>query len=587
MTEKTQRRLAAIVSADVVGYSRLVGIDETGTISAFRNHRDELIDAKVAEHGGRIVKTMGDGLLLEFPSVVDATQCAIDVQHGMAERNEGVDQDKQITLRIGVNLGDIVIDGEDILGDGVNIAARLQEIAEPGGVTISRRVHEDVQDRLTAAFDDTGEQSLKNIARPVHVWRWSPGGAVEVAAVASAGDIPLALPDKPSIAVLPFNNMSGDQEQEYFADGMTEDIITDVSKVSGLFVIARNSSFAYKGKSPDIRQVSRELGVAYVLEGSVRRAGNRVRINAQLIKGSDGSHIWADRYDRDLEDIFSVQDEVTREIVDALKIKLTASEEGRREHLNKVDPEAYDYYFRGRNCMLQITEDSMAEGRRMMEKAIEIDPDMSLAFPFLALIHNANYLNRWNDWHEGSLAEAMGYAEKATELDSNNPEAFAALAHCQMWHRDLDEAEINAKRCVEIDPNSARGWSSLGQILDFRGDHDSAVDRFQIAYRHDPHFDMALSLLGRAQFALGRDAEAEENLRRRLIRNPRSDTSRAYLAALYGATGRVDEAKQTWQDMLDINPDFDPQLLRATLPYTVPTWFDRFFGGLENAGLID
>ncbi len=304
MSADTQRRLAAIVSADVVGYSRLMGVDEAGTLTALRAHRADLIDAKIAQHGGRIVKTMGDGLLLEFPSVVEATQCVIEVQQGMAERNTSVDADRRITFRIGVNLGDVIIDGEDILGDGVNIAARLQEIAEPGGVTVSSRVHEDVRDRLDFVFEDVGEKSLKNIARPVHVWRWSPDGPVDESS--TVADAPLPAPDRPSIAVLPFENMSDDSEQQFFADGITEDIITALSRFHSLDVVGRNSSFAYEGKSVDLKRVSKELSAQYILEGSVRKAGNRVRISAQLIDGVADRHIWAERYDRELEDVFAV-----------------------------------------------------------------------------------------------------------------------------------------------------------------------------------------------------------------------------------------------------------------------------------------
>ncbi|MFP6748482.1 MAG: adenylate/guanylate cyclase domain-containing protein, partial [Alphaproteobacteria bacterium] len=292
MTERTQRRLAAIVSADVVGYSKLMGVDEAATLASLRAHRAELIDALIAGHGGRIVKTMGDGLLLEFPSVVEATQCVIDLQRGMRERNASVAEDRRITFRIGVNLGDIIVEGEDILGDGVNIAARLQEIAEPGGVAISARVHEDVRDRLDTAFTDGGEQTLKNIARPQQVWRWSPADA------APRDVMEPATPDKPSIAVLSFDNMSSDPDHEYFADGMAEDIITALSKISRMRVIARNSTFAYKGHALDVRKVASELGVRYVLEGSIRSGGKRLRITAQLIDATDGSHVWAERYDR-------------------------------------------------------------------------------------------------------------------------------------------------------------------------------------------------------------------------------------------------------------------------------------------------
>ena len=302
--------------ADVAGYSRLMGRDESGTLAALKAVRQEVVDPAIASHGGRIVKTTGDGLLLEFPSVVNAVRCAVEVQTAMADRTAGIAEDRRIAFRIGINLGDIIVEGDDIFGDGVNVAARLQEIAAPGGICISSRVHDDVRDRLDTAFDDGGTQTLKNIARPVQVWRWQPGTAV--APKPAPPPTALPLPDKPSIAVLPFQNMSGDPEQEYFADGITEDIITELSRFQSLFVIARNSSFTYKGKSPDIRQVGRELGVRYVLEGSVRKAGNRIRVTSQLIDALTGSHIWAERYDRVLEDVFAVQEELTQSIVRAI-----------------------------------------------------------------------------------------------------------------------------------------------------------------------------------------------------------------------------------------------------------------------------
>ncbi len=331
MTDRPQRRLAAIVSADVVGYSRLMGTDETGTLTALRAHRAEMIDEKIDAYGGRIVKTMGDGLLLEYSSVVDAVQSMIDVQLGMVARNEDVEESRRIEFRIGVNLGDIIIEDHDILGDGVNIAARLQEISTVGGIAVSQRVHDVFRDRLDHQFADGGELTLKNIARPVHIWRWLPDGevpqAVQVVGDSDEAAVDLKLPDKPSIAVLPFDNMSGDPEQEFFVDGVVEDVLTTLSKIPSLFVIARNSRFKYKNQSPDLLDVGRELGVRYVLEGSVRKAGNRVRVTAQLIDTSDRKHVWADRYDGELDDVFDLQDRLTQEIVTKLEVNLTEGEQ--------------------------------------------------------------------------------------------------------------------------------------------------------------------------------------------------------------------------------------------------------------------
>jgi adenylate cyclase len=360
MVGDIQRRLAAIVATDVVGYSRLMGVDEVRTLAALRAHRSELIDPKIAEHGGRIVKTMGDGLLLEFPSVVNATLCVIEVQQGMAERNQNVDEEHRITFRVGVNLGDIIIEGDDIFGDGVNIAARLQEVSEPGGVAISGRVQDDVRDRLDVSFLDTGEQSLKNITRPVQVWQWSFSSSdTEIQTTASA---PLPRPEKPSIAVLPFDNMSGDPEQEYFSDGVTEDIITGLSKFRSFFVIARNSTFTYKGAAVNIAEVGRELGVRYVVEGSVRKAGNRVRVTAQLIEAASDNHIWAERFDRDITDIFELQDEITETIIGAVEQEVGSSERTRATHMHPENLQAWELLQRGLFHVWQMNREGLATG---------------------------------------------------------------------------------------------------------------------------------------------------------------------------------------------------------------------------------
>ncbi len=575
-----ERRLAAILAADVVGYSRLMGADEAGTLTALKAHRSEFIDPKFAEHKGRIVKLMGDGMLAEFPSVVDAVRAAVETQVAVTEHNAGLPENKRIEFRVGINLGDVVIDGDDIHGDGVNVAARLEGLAEAGGICISGSVHEQVRDRTGFAFEDLGEREVKNIDRPVSVWRW----AGERAAGAPPPGTP-ALPDKPSIAVLPFDNLSGDPEQGYFADGIAEDIITDLSKVSGLFVIARNSSFAYKDQNPDVRRVCRELGVGHVLEGSVRKAGNRVRINAQLIDGSTGGHLWAERYDRDLEDIFAVQDEVTREIVEALKVELTVAERRRREGHRKVDPEAYDCLVRARTCIYRFSAEGMVEARTMLERAIALDPGLAPAYARLALVHAMEYVNAWNDAGPDHLARALELANKAREADENEPQAYHALALTQMWLRDLDEAERAAERAIELDPNFAGAYTALGSVRDYAGKHESAIELLRQALRLDPQYDLALQFMGRAQFSLGRYDEAVATFKRRLIRAPRSDMTRAFLASLYGHTGHPEEAREIWCELLAINPDFSVEHVRRVLPYRDPAWFDRFDEGLANAGL--
>ncbi len=397
----------------------------------------------------------------------------------------------------------------------------------------------------------------------------------------------LPLPDKPSIAVLPFDNMSGDPEQEYFSDGITEDIITDLSKVAGFFVIARNSSFAYKGQSPDIRRVCRELGVRYVLEGSVRRSGQRVRINAQMIDGSTSGYVWAERYDRKLEDIFAVQDEVTRAIIDALMVELGDDERARREARRKINPEAYDHFLRGRQCLDRMSAKSLSDSRVMLMRAVELDPKLAAAYATLAIVHCAEYLNKWNDPSPNHLEQGLEFARKACKTDENEPRAYYALAHSQIWLRNFDEAEPAAQRALQLNPNFAGGLATLGLVRDYSGRHEDAVSFFERALRLDPRYGMALQYLGRSQFALERWDEAERTFNRRLVHAPRSDMTRAYLASLYGHTGRVQDAHRLWQEIMEINPNFSVDHILDVLPFKDPAWFDRYVTGLSKAGLLD
>jgi adenylate cyclase len=476
-----------------------------------------------------------------------------------------------------------MVDGSDLYGDGVNVASRIEGLADPGGVAISDAVHEHLHGRVSIDFVDSGNHEVKNIERPLHIWTWSPDAAAgTLAAVGGAPSLPR---NKPSIAVLPFDNMSGDPEQGYFADGITEDIITDLSKVSGLFVIARNSSFAYKGQAPDIRKVSRELGVRYVLEGSVRRVASRIRINAQMIDGTTGGHLWAERYDRDIEDVFAVQDEVTRTIVDALKVRLTPGEEARRESHNKVDPEAYDLLVRSRQTMLQLRPEAAIEARGMLERVIEIDPGLALAYARLSIIAFAEYANQWNDATPDNLTRALELAQKAIETDDTEPQGHVSLSVVLSWMRRLDEAEQAAERAVALAPNFADAYTGLGNIRDYQGRHEEAVALYTRAYRLDPQFDLALNFLGRALLALGRFGEAEIAFKRRLTLQPRSDMTRFYLACLYGLTGRHEEARRYWQETLEVNPGFSVERLKQILPYRDPNLVDRLVGGLRDAGI--
>ncbi|MET0574237.1 MAG: adenylate/guanylate cyclase domain-containing protein [Mesorhizobium sp.] len=582
--ERIQRRLVAILAADVVGFSRLMERDETATLTDLKVRWSEVVEPLITRHAGRVFKRLGDGMLVEFSSAVDAVECAVELQKAMEVANKDNPVDRRIVLRIGVNLGDVMVDGSDLYGDGVNVASRIEGLADPGGVAISDAVHEHLHGRVSMDFVDSGHHEVKNIERPLHIWTWSPD-ATGTETLAAIGGAPLPLRSKPSIAVLPFSNMSGDPEQGYFADGITEDIITDLSKVSGLFVIARNSSFAYKGQAPDIRKVSKELGVRYVLEGSVRRVASRVRINAQMIDGTTGGHLWAERYDRDIEDVFAVQDEVTRTIVNALQVTLTAGEQARRVNRGKINPEAYDLIVRARQIVLELRPEAALEARRMLERAIEIDPELALPYARLSIISFAEYANQWNDATPENLTRALELAHKAIELDDSEPQGHASLALVLSWMRRLDEAEPAAERAVALAPNLADAYTALGNIRDFQGRHEDAVALHTRAYRLDPQFDMSLHFLGRALLALGRFDEAEIAFKRRLTLTPRSDMSRFYLACLYGLTGRHEEARRYWRETLEVNPAFSVERMKQVLPYRDPNLVDRLVGGLRDAGI--
>lgn len=582
--DRIQRRLVAILAADVVGYSRLIEKDEQGTLTELKRRWNDVVDPLVVRHGGRIFKTIGDAVLAEFGSTVGAVECGVELQKAMAAANDAGPSERRMVLRVGIHLGDVVVEGDDLYGDGVNVASRIEGVADPGGIAISDGVHEHVRGRIEVSFIDGGLRELKNIERALRVWMWSLDAEGVDAAI--AGTAPQAVPSsKPSIAVLPFDNMSGDPDQGYFADGITEDIITDLSKVSGLFVIARNSSFAYKGLARDVRKVSQELGVRYVLEGSVRRAANRIRINAQMIDGTTGGHLWAERYDRDMEDIFAVQDEVTRTIVTALEVKLTAGEEARRGSLGKIAPEVYDLLVRSRQIALQLRPEAAAEAKSILERVIAMDPNVALAYGRLSVMYFAEYVNQWNNASEAHLVKARELALKAIETDESEPQAHIALAIAHTWAKNWEEAEKAAERGVALGPNLADAFTSLGNVRDFQGRHEEAAALYRRAHRLDPQFDLSLHFLGRALLALGRYDEAEIAFKRRLSLAPHSDMTRFYLACLYGLTGQKDEARRYWQEMLEVNPGFSFERLKQILPYKDPHQFDHLTQGLRDAGI--
>ena len=458
-----ERRLAAILAADVAGYSRLVRADEEGTLAALKAVLGDLVAPGIDRHNGRIVKLMGDGVLAEFASVVDAVCAGAEIQRAMADHNARGAEDRRIEFRMGINLGDVVIDGDDIQGDGVNIAARLEGLAETGGICISGAVHEQVRDRVDLAFEDVGDREVKNIDRPVRVWRWvRDAAAPPPEAVAPRETKPL--PDKPSIVVLPFDNMSGDAEQEYFSDGISEDIITDLSKVSGLFVIARNSAFVYKGKGFNVADVCRELGVRFAVEGSVRKAGNRVRVTAQLIDGSSGGHLWAERYDRDLTDIFEVQDDVTQQIVAALKVTLSETEKTLIVGGGTKDVGAHDLFLKGRALMFGTKRDREMFERSMpcFRGAIGLDPNYAGAYAGLGMGYALDHQNHWSEAPETSLDRAQRLVDDAIDKDDNDPFVHYVAAVVATWKKDYERWAHEDEKALSLNPNYALAHSNLG-----------------------------------------------------------------------------------------------------------------------------
>jgi adenylate cyclase len=582
MAEKrVKRRLAAIMAADVVGFTRLMEADEAGTLARLNALREEVVDPLIAAHSGRMVKLMGDGALVEFASAVDAVGCAIAIQKSVDAHHSGQPQDGLIRFRIGINVGEIIVEGDDIYGNGVNLASRLEGLAEAGGICISRVAADQVQGRIDSAIEALGERSVKNIARPVEVFRIVTDG--DHAPVQAA-----AVSDRPSIAVLAFNNMSGDAEQEYFSDGISEDIITDLSKLSELHVIARNSSFVYKEKSVSIPEVARALDVRYVLEGSVRKAGNRVRVTAQLIDATTGGHVWADRFDRDLTDIFAVQDELTREIVGALKLSLTHDEQDRLARKRNVDIEAYNLYLRGREQTFLHTRAGNIAARDLLGRVIAIDAQYAAAHAHISFTHVIDFINAWSEDPEQSLRTGVEIAERAVAMDDTEPQCHFALAGACLWNRDLDRAAAEAARCLALEPSSAEGHIATAHIQIFAGQPAAAIDTIDAYMRLDPLYpDIALFFLAEARISLGQFDRAIDALNQRLARNPESETTYSLLASCYGHLGQLDQARTAWDKARRLDPGFSVERRRRILPFRDPADLERRIEGFRKAGLID
>lgn len=581
MDAPSQRRLAAIVCADMVGYSRLMGIDEVGTLASLHAHRAELIEPKIAERGGRVVKTMGDGLLLEFPSVVDATTCAIEVQKEMVARNDGVDPDQRITFRFGVHVGDIIIDADDILGDGVNIAARVEGLAEPGGVAISNRVYDDVRDRLGTAFTDMGDQTLKNIARPIRVWRWSP---VETGPKADLSiDVTSARANKPSIVVLPFTNMSDDKEQEFFSDGITEDLIMALSRIRQLFVMARNTAFTFKGQAVDVRAVAKDLNVRYVLEGSVRRAGDRLRIAAQLIDGASGDHLWAERYDKDLTDIFEIQDEITRIVAGTIEPEITKAEFERQRHVPPESLDAWQLYQRGVFHFHRLTPEDDVAARKYLEAAIARDVGFSPSHAMLARCVSRNANSELDPDVDKIYAIALDAARRAVSLDGDDAHAHTALGFASR-PSDLVTSLRAFEDALSLNPNLASAHFGLGTALLDAGRTDEALVHAETAMLlspRDPLMPLYRAMLGTIRFALG-DDEGALALLPGLSQGKVPGTRRAALrVAALAFLGREDQMDAEREALLAIHPHLTIALAAR---YNRDVG-ERLTQGLRKAGL--
>lgn len=586
MEDRLPRKLAAILYADVAGYSRLTGEDEEGTHRRLSEYLGLISDA-IEERQGRVVHYAGDAVLADFGTVTEALSCATFVQRELKSRNRDLPEERKVRFRIGVNLGEVIIDRDDIYGDGVNVAARLESLAEAGGICISESVRTAAGKKLDLDYEFMGEQNVKNIEEPLRAYRVVTERE-EGSKVASTETHALELPpDKPSIAVLSFENMSGDPDQEYFADGIAEDIITALSKLSQLLVIARNSSFTYKGRAVKVQEIAAELGVAYVLEGSVRKVGNRARITSQLIDCKSGGHLWAEKFDRDLTDIFEVQDEVTQAIVSAIALGLTADDRERLASTGTESLEAYDCFLRGREEYRFLSKEGSAQAETMFSRAISLDPGYATAFAYMAYTYLTYHVNRWKCAAGDPLEHAHSLARKALELDATDPHSHLSLGKTWMWKRRHDEAIVEHERTIALDPNFAVAYAGLGLTLDFAGRSEEAIELIHRGMRLDPHYPVVRLLwLAQPNFQLTNYDEAILLLERHLSQKPDSLISRALLAASYGHTGRTEDARTVWQNASQIDVEMSLDTLRYLLPYKDAAAFEKIVEGLEKADIV-
>jgi TolB-like protein/class 3 adenylate cyclase/Flp pilus assembly protein TadD len=599
--DKVMRKLTTILAADVEGYTRLMRADEEATLKTLGEYR-EIIDGLIARHEGRVFSTGGDSVLAEFGSAVEAVRCAISCQEEISSRNAELANDRKLMFRIGVNVGDVMVRDGDLFGDGVNVAARLEGLAEAGGVCISGSLFEQIKHKLSVGFEDMGPQEVKNLAEPVSTYRLVPG-QVSVSAGAPVAAKPIgaggwqtdeaeeefsarALPDKPSIAVLPFDNMSGDPDQEFLADGLAEDIITALSKVSEIFVIARNSTFAYKGKSIDVRRVASELGVRTVLEGSVRRAGDRVRITAQLVDAESGRHLWADRFDRQIADIFELQDEITQEIVTELEVKLTRGEQVRLKRRQTNNLKAWDLYVRALACIIHFTREDNVMARELAQRAIDIDAKFAGPWVLLARTYLADARLGWGDSVAVSLVKGVEAADRSLAIDEDQADAYSMLGALHVIQRRYNEAVEAGSRSIEISPSAADNYVHYATTLNFVGRAEEAVDLIQKAMRLSPFYpDYYLGILGQSYRLLGRFEEAIVADKERLARNPENAFSDIRLAAVYSELGHDGEARFHVREALKKNPQYSLALMRDAEPYQDADDMEHYLELLRRAGL--
>jgi adenylate cyclase len=578
--KRTYRKLAAILIADVEGYSRLMGDNELETVSTVTEYRQVMMDL-IKQFNGRVVDSPGDNLLGEFGSVVDAVECAVKIQAEHKTRNKSLPEHRRMLFRIGINLGDVIEEGDRIYGDSINIAARLESLAAGGEICISGTAFDQVKNKLALDFQFLGEKSVKNIKDPVRAYRL---GAESADSIHPAESHP-KLPDRPSIAVLPIVNLSNDADQDYFSDGLTDDLITDLSKISELFVIARNSVFNYKGKTIKIDEVGRELGVRYILEGSVRKSGERVRITVQLIDTESGGHLWAERYDRELKDIFDLQDEVTQKIVATLALTLKKEEQNRLLRKGTRNLKAYDYILRGLEHFPGLTKDGNEMARQMFEKSIELDGEYALAHSLLGWTYLMEHIFGWTlDPH--SIEKAYNISQKAISLDDSVPDAHAALGFVYLWKKQFDQAVMALEKTLTLNPNNADHYVTLGNILTWCGKLEEGLEMIRKGMRLNPHYPgFYLFRLGQAYCFMDKPKEAVEALNASLVRHPNYSPIRIFLAFAYIQMGRKKKARAEIDELKKINRAPSLAFLRETIPLKDPEKLDYFLECLKKAGL--